>query len=130
MLFPALAEQAGRPGLSVGLLGLLGATDLDTSVLADWLPEWELMFKAAFDTGKAETRIHPARLNYYKKSFEALLSSDAPTTLLWPLLNTWTHAAIALRVEEIAPWQAACTTLGLTGERFIERVEGLRSLPG
>ena len=28
-------------------------------------------------------------------------------------------------MKKSAPWQAACNTLGLTGERFDERVEGL-----
>lgn len=125
LLFPSLAEQAGRPGLSAGLLGLLGGAGLDASVLEGWLPEWESMFKVAFETGKAETRIHSARLNYYKKCFDALLGSDDPTAMLWPLLNTWTHAAVALSDEETGPWQAACNTLGLSGARFVEHVEGL-----
>ena len=125
LLFPSLAEQAGRPGLSVGLLGLLGGASLDTSALGSWLPEWESMFKAAFETSKAEARIHTARLNYYKKCFEAMLGSNDPIVMLWPLLNTWTHAAIALPKDSNAPWRAACNTLGLSGERFVERVEGL-----
>lgn len=125
LLFPSLAEQAGRPGLSVGLLGLLGGTDLDVSLLEGWLPGWESTFKAGFETGKADVRIQPARLNYYRKSFEAMLGGDDPTVVLWPLLNTWTNAAVALPVDEIQPWQAACATVGLIGERFAGRVEGL-----
>jgi hypothetical protein len=125
LMFPVLAEQAERPGMSVGLLGLLGGTDLDASRLEGWLPEWEPMFKAAFDTGKADPRIHTARLNYYKKCFKAMLGGADPTVMLWPLLSTWTRAAVALPEEEIGPWRDACTTLGLTGESFAERVEGL-----
>jgi hypothetical protein len=125
LMFPALAEQAERPGLSVGLLGLLGANGLDTSLLESWLPEWEAMFKAAFETGKADPRIHTARLNYYRKCFDAMLGSDDPAVMLWPLLSTWTRAAVALPGEEISSWQAACNTLGLAGEGFVERVEGL-----
>ena len=125
LMFPSLAEQANRPGLSIGLLGLLGASELDTSTFEGWLPEWASMFKAAFDTGKADARIHTARLNYYKKCFEAMLGSDNPTVMLWPLLSTWTRAAVVLPEEEITTWQAACNTLGLSGKRFVERVEGL-----
>ena len=88
LLFPSLAEQAGRPGMSVGLLGLLGANGLDASTLEGWFPEWEASFKAAFETGKADARIHTARLNYYKKCFEAMLGGDNPTVILWPLLST------------------------------------------
>ena len=57
LLFPSLAEQAERPGLSVGLLGLLGGIDLNTSTLEGWIPEWASAFKSAFDTGKADPRI-------------------------------------------------------------------------
>jgi len=125
LLFPALAEQAERPGMSAGLLGLLGAIDLDAPTLEGWLPEWEAMFKAASDTGKADPRIHKARLNYYKKCFEAMLGGEDPTVLLWPLFNTWTHAAVALSEDEIGTWDSACEMLGLTGKGFVERVEGL-----
>lgn len=125
LLFPALAEKANRPGLSVGLLGLLGGIGLEASTLEDWLPEWESMFIAAFETGKADARIHPARLNYYKKCFEAMLGGDDPTVLLWPLFNTWTHAAVALPEEERGAWQTARTKLGFAGNGFEERVEGL-----
>jgi len=123
--FPSLAEQANRPGLSVGLLGLLGASDVDASTLEGWLPEWESTFKAAFESGKADPRIHTARLNYYKKCFEAMLGGDDPTVMLWPLLNTWTRAVVAIPGEDTNAWQAACTTLGFSGQRFVERVEGL-----
>jgi hypothetical protein len=123
--FPSLAQQARRPGLSVGFLGLLGATSLEASVLESWLPAWESMFKSAFETGKAEVRIHTARLNYYKKGFEAMLGSEDPTVMLWPLLTTWTNAAVALPDDESRAWQAACATLGLSGARFVEHVEGL-----
>jgi hypothetical protein len=125
LMFPSLAEQAGRPGMSVGLLGLLGVTGLDTSVIGSWLPEWESMFKAAYETGKADARIHPARLNYYRKCFDALLGSENPAMMLWPLLNTWTNAAVALPEGQSQAWQAACATLGLTGQHFVEHVEGL-----
>ena len=125
LLFPALAERAGRPGMSVGLMGLLGGTSLDASTLEGWLPEWESTFKAAFETGKADTRIHKARLNYYRKGFEAMLGGDNPSVMLWPLLNSWTRAAVSLSESEIGAWQSACNTLGLSGQRFSERVEGL-----
>jgi hypothetical protein len=45
--------------------------------------------------------------------------------MLWPLFNTWTHAAVALPEEEISAWNAARETLGLAGGSFVERVEGL-----
>lgn len=125
LMFPSLAEQAERPGLSVGLLGLLGATELDSSILEGWLPEWESDFKAAFETGKADPRIHTARVNYYKKGFQAMLDSEEPTAMLWPLFNSWTRAIVALPEEEVGAWEAARATLGLSGAGFVERVERL-----
>jgi hypothetical protein len=123
--FPSLAEQANRPGMSAGLKGLLGASSLDATTLEGWLPDWESAFKAAFETGMADARIHPARLNYYRKCFEAMLGGEDPTVMLWPLFNTWTLAAVSLPGETIGPWQAACSTLGFGGDGFSERVQGL-----
>jgi hypothetical protein len=125
LLFPSLAEQAGRPGLNAGLLGLLGGTALDTSALGSWIAGWESNFKTSYETGKADARIHPARLNYYKKCFDAMLGSDNPSVMLWPLLTTWTNAAAVLPEDESQVWQEACSVLGLVGERFPEHVEGL-----
>jgi hypothetical protein len=106
-------------------LGLLGANNVDASTLESWLPEWESMFIAASEIDKADPRIHSARLNYYKKCFEAMLGGEDPTAMLWPLFNTWTHAALALPEDEIGSWSTARTQLGLAGESFVERVEGL-----
>jgi len=125
LMFPSLAEQAERPGLSIGLLGLLGASTLDASILEGWLPEWEVSFKRAFETGKADPRIHTARLNYYKKTFEAMLGNEHPETMLWPLFNSWTRAIVVLPEDEITGWQTARATLGLSGTGFVERVKGL-----
>jgi len=125
LLFPSLAEQAERPGLSFGLLGLLGGVGMEASTLEGWLPEWEVTFQAAFETGQADARIHSARLNYYKKCFEAMLGGDDPTVMLWPLLSTWTRAAVVLPASDLNAWGSACNTLGLAGVGFAERVEGL-----
>jgi len=125
LMFPSLAEQAERPGLSVGLLGLLGASNPDASTLEGWLPEWESDFKRAFETGKADPRVHTARMNYYKKSFDAMLGGDDPTVILWPLFNSWTRAIVVLPEDDIDAWQSARATLGFSGKGFVERVEGL-----
>ena len=125
LLFPSLAEQAERPGLSIGLLGLLGGGELDKSLMEGWLPDWESNFKAAFETGKADPRINMARMNYYKKCFEAMLGSDNPVVMLWPLFNSWTRAVVVLSEDEVDGWQSARKALGLSGKSFAERVEGL-----
>ncbi len=123
--FPSLVEQIDRPGMNVGLLGLLGGAEMETSTLKAWLPDWEFMFKKAARIGNADARIHIARLNYYKKCFEAMLGGDDPVVMLWPLFSTWTRAATALSETEINSWKTANSTLGFAGKGFFERVEGL-----
>ena len=123
--FPLRAEQAERPGMAAGLLGLLGASNLPGGIPAGWLDAWQSAFVAAAETGKAEARIHTARLNYYRKAFEAMQGSDNSQAALWPLLNTWTMAVSVLPMEKAKEWGAACEQLGLAGEAFGEKVEGL-----
>jgi len=124
--FPARAQAAERPGMAAGMLGLLGAiSGLKAKVMSDWLEGWRAAFTAAAETGSADGRIHPARLGYYEKAIRAILESDDPGAALWPMLNTWSLAASALPEEANGPWRAACEVLGLTGQKFAERVEGL-----
>ena len=54
-----------------------------------------------------------------------MLGGDNPTVMLWPLLSTWTRAAVVLPAGELGAWQSACSKLGLEGKSFAERVEGL-----
>lgn len=119
--FPKRAEQADRPQMAAGLAGLLGGLSLEGGIPADWFPAWQKDFLAAAASGKADARIHPVRVNYYLKAFEAMDGIDA----LWPLLHTWTFSALALPPAELQGWQAAMTQLGLTGESFAEKVQGL-----
>ncbi len=123
--FPARAEAAGRPGLAAGLLGLLGAPNVDFFALAGFLPEWEKDFQEAASRPQVEERIHPARLEYYKKALEVLLSSQNPQALLWPFVHTWSLAAAVLPPDRQAAWQSACQQLGLVGEAFKEHLQGL-----
>lgn len=119
--FPALAEKANRPQMGAGLVGLLGGYQLADGIPAEWIHEWQRAFLSAAEGGKADTRIHPARLNYYRKAFEAL----PDLTALWPLIHTWTLSALTLPDAENKGWQTAVTQLGLYGEPFGEKVEGL-----
>jgi len=124
--FPARAEAAERPGMAAGMHGLLGAVSgLKAKVMSDWLEDWKSAFITASEAGDGNGRIHPARLNYYEKAIRAILESETPGAALWPMLNTWCLAAESLPEEKIGPWREACETLGLAGDRFSERVEGL-----
>jgi hypothetical protein len=125
LVFPERAEAVQRPGLSAGLLGLLGGLNLSPEVLSGWLTEWQPDFLAAAEIPAVDPRIHPARLTYYQKAFESTLDSENPTALLWPLLRTWTLAASILPGKETSSWQRACTQLGLIGTDFETRLQGL-----
>lgn len=119
--FPTRAEQANRPQMAAGLAGLLGGPSLESGLPAGWLEAWQASYLSAAASGKADARINAARVNYYRKAFDAMPGFTA----LWPLLHTWTLSALALPSAQLTDWQAAVTQLGLTGESFGEKVQGL-----
>jgi len=123
--FPSRVETAQRPGMNVGLIGLLGASNLDPATLNGWLPEWKLAFEAAMENSRVDPRIHPARLNYYEKAIKAILAGENPRAALWPLLQTWTLAVEVLPDHAVSAWRSACEQLSLTAAPFEEHVNGL-----
>ena len=123
--FPSRAETAQRPGMNIGLIGLMGASALDSSQFNAWIPEWKLAFEAASESSRVDGRIHSARLNYYEKAISAIAGSETPHAALWPLLQTWTLAVDVLPEHFVDAWRSVCGQLGLTATSFEERVEGL-----
>ncbi len=123
--FPARAEAAKKPGMVAAAYGLIGANNVDAEKVKGWLADWKAAFKLASEKADADARIHAARLNYYEKAIKALLEGDTPLSALWPLLHTWTLSAEALSGDHLQFWQKACTDLGMLGDGFAERVEGL-----
>lgn len=119
--FPTRAEQANRPQMAAGLAGLLGGSRLESGIPADWLDAWQTSFLSAARSGKADARIHADRVNYYRKAFEVMPG----ITALWPILNTWTMSALVLPSTQMKEWQTAMSQLGLSGEAFGEKVQGL-----
>ena len=126
--FPARAETAQRPGMVTSLYGLLGASTVDVSKLNLWVPAWRSAFEAATESSRVDARIHPARLNYYEKAIQSILTSDNPHAAVWPLLQTWTLAVDVLPEYAQDAWRAACEDLGLTAIGMEERVSGLDHL--
>ena len=126
--FPARAETAQRPGMVTSLYGLLGASTVDVSKLNSWVPAWRSAFEAATESSRVDARIHPARLNYYEKAIQSILTSDNPHAAVWPLLQTWTLAVDVLPEYAQDAWRAACADLGLTAIAMEERVSGLDHL--
>jgi hypothetical protein len=125
--FPSRAETAQRPGMSAGLVSLLGATHLDPAFINDWIPDWRLAFEAAMENSRVDPRIHPARLNYYEKAIRSLAAGENPRVAIWPLLQTWALAADVLPEDAstLWLWRSACEQLHLTGSGFEEHVNGL-----
>jgi hypothetical protein len=123
--FPARAEAAQRSGMVEGLYGLLGANTLDAAALNAWLAGWRSAFEAAMENSRVDVSIHPTRLNYYEKAFQAILAGDTPRAVVWPILQTWSLAAEVLSEDALETWRAACGQLGLTAIGIDKRVEGL-----
>lgn len=124
--FPARAEAIGRPGLYPGLLGLLGAPNVDSGAISSWLDNWQATLEA-IPIEQAPPRLHPYRLVYYRQAINSLLAGDNPERALWPLLHTWTLAVTQLpsQADGRSAWQKACQQLGLLGSDFHERVNAL-----
>jgi hypothetical protein len=120
-----LAGAAGVPGLSAGLLGLVGGGQLEAVNLAEFLTGWEKSFVEACNREHVHASIAAPRLVYYKHAFEAMLAGGSPQAVLWPLIHTWTLAASVLPPTHQSGWLVSCETLGLAGDAFSERVEGL-----
>jgi predicted nucleotidyltransferase len=124
--FPARAEVVDRPGLHPGLMGLLGAPNVDPDTITTWLPVWQTAIEM-IPVPEVPARLHPYRLVYYRRAFKAILEGENPLALLWPFLRTWTQAVACLAddTEAMIAWKDACSTLGILGDAFAERVEAL-----
>ncbi len=120
--FPRKAERINRPGLTAGLLGMLGAQNIEPVGLNNWVRAWDSTVNALPTEGR-HPRLHPYRRSYYLNGFEALIQSQTPKTVLWPLLRSWTLAAQSLSEShpDYQSWRDACQQLGLLDVNFAER---------
>jgi len=123
--FPARAEAANKPGMVAAVYGLLGANNINPDMLKGWLNDWKQAFQIAAETSGVDVRINPARVNYYDKAAKALLDSDTPLSALWLVLHTWTLSAAVLKGDQFNFWRSAASELGLLGDGFAKKVEGL-----
>lgn len=124
--FGERAAACGRPGLTAGLMGLLGGPQAAPTRLRGWLPDWRQALKSL--PASSEADLQPLRLPYYLRPVDAWLEHDASAPLaLWLLLRTWTYA-VAEQAEDAAlaaPWSAALAELGLQGEAFAAKLDAL-----
>lgn len=123
------AEKVGRPGLPSALAGLLGGAYVDRETLQAMLPGWEETYNAASGAGDParKGRLSPHRLGYYRRAFQAILQREQPHAVLWPLVRSWTEAALQLpeNAPELDAWRDAGEKLGLLGPAFEEKVAAL-----
>ena len=124
--FPGRATAAGQPGLSPGLLGMLGASHVSANDMLAWLTAWEAAFDAIPDAQRPP-RLDVSRRKYYRQACQALLMGEHPHAALWPLLRTWTLAVSILPDDHLAytAWREACLQLGLADQGLIERIAAL-----
>ena len=126
---PAYADRVERldkGGMYAGLVGLLGGARVDRRQLQGWVNAWDQVMKDV-SSSQCPPQIHPHRRAYYLNAFDALLNSNQPKDVLWPLLTTWTLAAATLpdKAPETQPWLDACEQLGIIGDDMDERIAAL-----
>ncbi|MEK6222075.1 MAG: hypothetical protein N2D54_07480 [Chloroflexota bacterium] len=125
--FATRTETLGEPGLYFGLVGLLGANELQAPQILAWLENWEETYDRVAKLTTAPIELHKDRKAYYLKALHALVESDRPQDAVWPMLTTWTKAVMALpsNAAPIKYWVEACEQLTMVGEQFSQRIEGL-----
>lgn len=126
MEFMPRAESVGRSGLYHGLLGLLGAPNLDQTVLDGWISHWKSAYLSLPQSDDL-IRFHPARLNYYVLAFKEIAESDQPVHILWPLMNTWTDIVAHLPEDSqnMADWKQTVELLGVSKRGLSEKIQAL-----
>jgi hypothetical protein len=120
------SEAVSKPGLYMGFLGLLGAPSVDAGSMRSWLPEWRNAY-TALAGNPAPIRLDPHRLLYYESALDVMLNGLTAHDALWPLWRTWSHIICALPGESLhrSSWQKAGEQLGLLGNAFSDKIEGL-----
>jgi len=126
MTYARRLQQLDQPGMYAGLMGLLGSPRIDVDTLRDWVAVWNTTFNISSITDRPP-QIHSHRQEYYLRGFEAILASEKPKDVLWPLILTWTQLAGCLTKEDPAyrRWESSFEQLGLLGVDFPERIKAL-----
>ncbi|MBE9524869.1 MAG: hypothetical protein IMY76_07200, partial [Chloroflexi bacterium] len=124
--FSARVARLDRPGMYAGLMGLIGAPQIEIATLESWVSAWDISF-GALQKEARPINLHLFRRNYYLRFFAMQLTSEAPKNILWPLLQTWTQAVAAAPLDHTnsGAWVEACQHLGLLGDNIADRIAGL-----
>ncbi len=103
--------NGGLQDLFPPFLELLGDFSAVFDETQRWLSHWQSDFQAAAQTGRM-SEIHPTRLSYYLQGIRHYLGSERPIFALWPLLRTWTWAALGLSEDQRMHWAEFIQRLG------------------
>ncbi len=124
--FPERAAAVGRPGLYLGVLGLLGGGGQD-GVAQALYPAWEAAVQAAGERDDCPAALDPVRFPYYQRPLAEWLAGESPEAGLFLMLHTGTLAVehLPAKAPQGAAWREALHALGLQGEAFPERVAAL-----
>jgi hypothetical protein len=133
---PQRLQEIQRTDLVAGLTGLL-APDYNTlePLWPAWIQSWKETFHAASVSEDAPARLHPTRQLYYERAAAALWEEN-PDAAVWLVLRIWTLAAghlaglasregAAVSPAPNADWEAAVQLIGLSADRFPERLHAL-----
>jgi len=114
--FSTRLANRGMQELFPAFLELLGNFSEVLEETSRWLSFWESDFQAAAQTGR-RSEIHPARLVYYQQGIRHYLEGERPIFALWPLMRTWTWAALALPEDQRGHWVEWMRRLGWNDQR-------------
>jgi hypothetical protein len=123
--YPQLAETIGRPGLAAGFVDIIMPQPIPPETWSAWLQDWESAFLTAGSKENAPARLHPLRLDYYKKGALAL-RDDYPAAALWPVLRTWTLAVMTDSSPDLLErWKSAINYLELDPAQLEDSIQSL-----
>jgi len=126
--FPNRAAAAGAPGLAMAFNHLLGNVSLSPDQLKGWLKEWDQTITTLAESLSPAPRLVEKKI-YYQAALTAILKSDRPQDMLWPLIVTWTEAISLLpgdNKNQLA-WMKVLTSLGFAGKDYRIRLTTLDS---
>jgi hypothetical protein len=124
--YPQRTQNIRHPGLASGLADLFMPPSLSAVDWQTWNASWKEALIEAAKQPDCPVRLHSARHTYYTEAAAALFP-DIPAAAVWILLRTWTSALCCLPQDSPMQthWNSALDSLGLGGEKFIDRLTAL-----
>jgi hypothetical protein len=96
ILLQARFRELNLEGSWTKFSNLLGENTEQEEHITDWITAWEDAFDAS---SHHDPMFHPARKNYYMKSFLSFIDLDTVQEIVWVLIPTWCRAMQALPEE-------------------------------